>query len=261
VDHLPEAPGVYTFVGATAQPLYVGKSLNLRERIRSHFYADSRNANDARLVAEVHALEIENTAGEFGALVREMQAIKRIGPLHNIALRKRESVCFIKPVEPGHTPRILKLSDLPDGDPLRESELYGPFGSRASARAALAAVSKSQRLCDRASGLWAREGACFSRQVNRCAGLCTGDESAQAHHARLLAGLAPMRFAAWPFDGPVVLTEHDPESGLTDQWIFDRWRAIESSGDSVFDPDLYKLLHRRIKRTPERFVPVDNSKI
>lgn len=260
LDKLPESPGVYTFVGATGQPLYVGKSLNLRERIRSHFYADSRNANDARLVAEVHALEIEATAGEFGALVREMQAIKRIGPLHNIALRKRESVCFIKPAEPGLTPRILKLSDLPDGDPVRESELYGPFGTRASARAALAAVGKSQHLCDRASGLWARDGACFSRQVNRCAGLCTGDETALTHHARLLAGLAPMRFAAWPFDGPVVLIERDPESGLVDQWIFDRWSAIESSGESSFDPDLYKLLRRRIKRTPERFFPVEPSK-
>jgi len=260
LDKLPESPGVYTFVGATGQPLYVGKALNLRERIRSHFYADSRNANDARLVAEVHALDINITAGEFGALVREMQAIKRIGPLHNIALRKRESVCFIKPVEPGQTPRILKLNDLPDGDPLKEPDLYGPFGSRASARAALAAVGKSQRLCDRASGLWARDGACFSRQVNRCAGLCTGDETAQAHHARLLAGLAPMRFASWPFNGPVMLTERDPESGLVDQWIFDRWRAIESTGESAFDPDLYKLLQRRIKRTPERFFPVDNSK-
>jgi DNA polymerase III subunit epsilon len=259
LDHLPESPGVYTFVGATGQPLYVGKSLNLRERIRSHFYADSRNANDARLVAEVHTLEVEHTAGEFGALVREIQTIKRNAPLHNIALRKRESVCFIKPAAPGLTPKILKLSDLPDSDPLQEPELYGPFGSRASARAALAAVSKSQRLCDRASGLWAREGACFSRQVNRCAGLCTGDESAQTHHARLLRGLAPMRFAAWPFSGPVVLTERDTESGLTDQWVFDRWRAIESNGESHFDPDLYKLLRRSIKRTPERFLYLGES--
>jgi hypothetical protein len=68
-----------------------------------------------------------------------------------------------------------------------------------------------------------------------------------------------MRFAAWPFNGPVVLTERDPESGLTDQWVFDRWRAIESNGESHFDPDLYKLLRRSIKRTPERFLYLGES--
>jgi DNA polymerase-3 subunit epsilon len=134
LEHLPESPGVYAFVGVTGQPLYVGKARNLRERVRGHFYADSRNANDARLAAEVRTIEIETTAGEFGALLREAARIKACVPLHNVALRRRKGICFIRPVDPGRPPAIALLSSLDNGDPLSCSDLYGPFSSRATAR-------------------------------------------------------------------------------------------------------------------------------
>jgi DNA polymerase-3 subunit epsilon len=256
LDALPESPGVYVFVGASGQPLYVGKARNLRDRVRAHFYADSRNANDARLVAEVHSLEVEQTAGEFGALLREMQRIKSCAPLHNVALRRRETTCFLQPGEPGRAPRIVRLADLPGGDPAAESgrhALYGPFGSRAGARAALSALGREHALCDRALGLWAREGPCFSRQVRRCAGLCSGHETPDAHHARLLAALEPLRFPRWPFEGTVVLTERDPDSGRLARLAFDRWCALGPQGPEPFDPDVFKLLRRRLQRTPDLF--------
>lgn len=256
LEALPESPGVYVFVGASGQPLYVGKARNLRERVRGHFYADSRNANDARLVAEVHALEIEPTAGEFGALLREMQRIKTCAPLHNVALRRRETTCFLRPDVPGRAPRIVPLADLVHADPLSEPGLAGPFGSRAGARATLAALGRTHRLCDRALGLSARDGACFSRQVHRCDGLCTGDESPETHHARLLEALLPLRFPEWPFSGPVALVERDADSGRIDRLAFDRWRALGPDGEEPFDPDVFKLLRRRIARGPQAFEPL-----
>jgi len=257
LDTLPECPGVYVFTGASGQPLYVGKARNLRERVRGHFYADSRNANDARLVAEVHHIEVEPAAGEFGALLREMQRIKSCAPLHNVALRRRETTCFLEPAEPGRPPRIVRLTELPDADPAAAGPLYGPFGSRASARAALAALGREHRLCDRALGLWARDGACFSRQVRRCAGLCTGDESPDTHHDRLLAALSTLRFPDWPFEGPATVSEHDPESGRSDRFVIDRWRVIGPDGPLDFDPDIFKLVRRRLlpgsgRREPRR---------
>ena len=256
LEALPESPGVYTFVGASGQPLYVGKARNLRERVRGHFYADSRNANDARLVAEVRDIEVETTAGEFGALLLEMQRIKGCAPLHNVALRRRETVCFLRAEAPGRPPRVVPLADLAGRDPLSEPELYGPFGSRASARAALSALGREHRLCDRGLGLWAREGACFTRQVRRCDGLCTGDESAESHHARLRVALEPLRFPRWPFDGPVALHERDPESGRSDRLLFDRWRALGPDGPAPFDPDVFKLLRRRVQRSPHALEPL-----
>ena len=67
--------------------------------------------------------------------------------------------------------------------------------------------------------------------------------------------MQPMRFPAWPFDGPVALTEHDPESGLIERHLFDQWRALSEEGLQPFDPDVYKLLKRTLSRSAHRFVP------
>ena len=54
-----------------------------------------------------------------------------------------------------------------------------------------------------------------------------------------------------------MLREHDPESGRSDRLAFDRWRAIGPEGPMPFDPDVYKLLRRRVQRMPEGFEPLD----
>lgn len=262
--HLPESPGVYTFLGAGGQALYIGKSRNLRSRVRAHFHGDSRHANDARLAAETHALHIEPAAGEFSALLREIHAISRYVPLHNVALRKRSAVWFVRPVQPGRTPAFFALpsgclgpgTPSPSASPahgLGTEPLYGPFSSRASARNALAQAGRSHNLCDAALGLWRGGGPCFARQLRRCAGLCEQIEAPESHQARLLAALAPMRFPPWPFDGPVQRTEYDSDSGQTDRMIFDHWSEVIDGQHQAFDLHVFRLLHRHISRAPQQF--------
>jgi DNA polymerase-3 subunit epsilon len=59
LDRIPEAPGVYLFYGLNALPLYIGKSVNLRDRVASHFSSDYRSANDLRLSSEITRIEIQ----------------------------------------------------------------------------------------------------------------------------------------------------------------------------------------------------------
>ena len=109
---LPDEPGVYVLRGVNDLPIYVGKAKNLRERVFAHFYADSRNANDARLAAEVRSVSYEETAGEFSALLREIDWIRQSTPLHNVALRKRADCCFIELID-ADDPRQLGNALLP----------------------------------------------------------------------------------------------------------------------------------------------------
>jgi len=74
LDSIPEAPGVYRFYGLIRFPFTLGKSINLRERVAAHFSSDYRSANDLRLSTEITRIEIEETAGELGALLREFTA-------------------------------------------------------------------------------------------------------------------------------------------------------------------------------------------
>ncbi len=196
LDALPEAPGVYLFYGLNALPLYIGKSTNLRERVGAHFSSDYRSATDLRLSAEIRRIEFEETAGEIGALLREAALVKSMLPAHNHALRRKaESGVLELPDAPG-PPRFVPAASVEPGE---LAGRYGPFSSKRQAREALRTLAAEHALCWKALGLEKRLGPCFARQVKRCAGACVGAESAEAHHARLAAALAPLAIPRWPY--------------------------------------------------------------
>lgn len=283
---LPDEPGVYVFRGVNDLPIYVGKASNLRERVFAHFYADSRSGNDARLTAEVRRVSYEETPGEFSALLREIEWIRKTSPLHNIALRRRETAGFVALVDPPADPvgqegaatataATAAAADRASGgapstglmrpawryvplagfDPRRPAGLHGPFSSRQRAREALAAIGREHRLCDFALGSSQGNRACFSFQVGRCLGLCCGRESARDHHRRLAAALAPLAFTAWPFRGPIEFVDEAPARRLVSRWQFDQWCLIDADHRDrrPFDLDIYRLLKRTLARRPEAF--------
>ncbi len=89
IDALPHAPGVYLFYGLNEHPIYIGKSIDLRARVAGHFNSEYRAPRELRLSQEIHRLEWEETAGEFGALLRESELIKTRLPAHNVASRRK----------------------------------------------------------------------------------------------------------------------------------------------------------------------------
>ena len=258
LTQLPEAPGVYRFYGLNALPLYIGKSINLRERVAAHFSSDYRGANDLRLSAEITRIEFEQTAGELGALLREAQLIKTLLPAYNQRLRRRREMVALALAEEPQPPEYVPAAAI---DPGTLHGLYGPFGSRASARATLRAIATDARLCWSALGLERRTGACFARQVHRCAGVCVGAETREAHAARLREALAPHAMRDWPYPGMVAVRETDITGERTDLHVFRNWcwlgtvrddaaltALIDAPPRAEFDLDVYKLLVKRLPR-------------
>jgi DNA polymerase III subunit epsilon len=267
---LPEGPGVYVFFGVNDLPLYVGKSVQLRDRVRAHFSSDHMSANDARLALEIRRIEYEETAGELGALIRESQWIKSATPLTNRALRRNDDAVFVRLGEPGRPPERIRVDEV---DWESVEILYGPYSSRQRVKVVLEELAAGQFLCWQLLGL--QRGtvpgqACFARQLKRCPGGCVGLESAAEHHARLEAALEGNRFPKWPFAGPALIAESHPERDWTAWHLIDRWRhlgvarhpdgvaaLLANPGPAVFDIDVYKLLKRHWERHPEAFLPVD----
>ena len=95
IDALPHAPGVYLFYGLNEHPIYIGKSVDLRARVASHFNSEYRAPRELRLSQEIHRLEWEETAGEFGALLRESELIKTqiAGAQRCVATQARTRCC------------------------------------------------------------------------------------------------------------------------------------------------------------------------
>jgi DNA polymerase-3 subunit epsilon len=258
LDALPEAPGVYLFYGLNALPLYIGKSRNLRERVGAHFSSDYRSSTDARLSAEIRRIEFEETAGEIGALLRESALVKALMPAHNHALRRKaESGVLELDAEPG-VPRFVPAAAV---EAAELAGRYGPFTSKRAARDALRHLAREHRLCWSALGLERRAGPCFARQVRRCAGACVGEETMDAHHARLREALAPLAVPPWPYLGLAAIRERALLGERTDVHVLRDWcwlgtardegelgRLVEAPPRPVFDADIAKLLMRTLAR-------------
>lgn len=80
-ERVPRAPGVYLFLGADGELLYVGKATNLRTRLRS--YTRARKPKLVRLVASVHTVRWECFATEERAYARETELLRGLRPRFN----------------------------------------------------------------------------------------------------------------------------------------------------------------------------------
>jgi len=236
LDALPEAPGVYLFYGDNPLPLYIGKSVNLRDRVAAHFSSDWRSETDLRLSQEIRRIDFEETAGELGALLREATLVKSRMPAHNRALRRKaESGVLV--LRDGAGPAYVPAAAV---DAAALAGGYGPFASRAGAREALRAAAAEHRLCWRRLGLERRPaGPCFQRQLRRCNGACVGEEDAATHDARLAQALAPLRIPRWPWPGIALVREKSPFSERTDVHAIRDWCWLGSARD---DGELFALL-------------------
>jgi DNA polymerase III subunit epsilon len=89
IEQIPSGCGVYVFYGDDGLPLYVGRSVRLRQRVRSHLTGPRRSAKDQRLAQLIRRVEWTATGGEVGALLAEARSIARLSPAHNRAARVR----------------------------------------------------------------------------------------------------------------------------------------------------------------------------
>lgn len=83
IDTAPAGCGVYAFYGEADTPLFVGRSVRLRQRVRAHLVGERRSAREVRLAQQVRRVEWRATGGELGALLAEAQWIATLRPANN----------------------------------------------------------------------------------------------------------------------------------------------------------------------------------
>ncbi len=257
LENLPEAPGVYRFFGSGNSLLYVGKSVNLRTRVLSHFSGDHRSHKGMRLAQQVERIEWTETAGELGALLLEARQIRELLPILNRRQRRSRSLCSLR-LEPAAEDFARPRTTLLKGfEAARLDDLYGLFRTPKEAEKLLRSLVDEQGLCARVLGLEKGTGACFSHQLKKCRGACVGREPAALHNARLFQALAALRVRSWPFRGRVGLRESNPDRQRTEIHLLDNWCHLGTAGSEAelaellerpaaidFDLESYKILSR-----------------
>ncbi|SUX28072.1 Excinuclease cho [Cedecea davisae] len=245
LDGLPRQPGVYVFHGESdVMPLYIGKSVNIRTRVMSHF----RTPDEAPLLRQSRRITFTRTAGELGALLLEARMIKEQQPLFNKRLRRNRQLCSLS--LQGDIPQVVYAKDV---DFSRQPGLYGLYANRRAALQILQQLADEHQLCYGLLGLepLSKGRACFRSALKRCAGACCGRETHEDHHSRLLMALEQVRLICWPWKQAVAIVESGPE--LTQYHIIDHWfylgsveqleqaRTLRQPPDG-FDNDGYKIL-------------------
>ncbi len=232
LDAIPHAPGVYLFHGLNPHPIYIGRSIDLRDRVGSHFTNDHRHDRELRIAQEVRRIEWETCAGEFGTRLREWRLIGERLPAHNQALRRQSGQIALRLGDDGR-PVFVKPAALEAlllaGDHAGYARHAGPFGNRAAARRWLMAEAPARGLCLAVLGLEKRsrpDAPCFNRQLGKCAGACTGEQPADAHRAAVEALLAGRALPAWPFAHDLFFAVEfgaHPAAPAREVQVFDRW--------------------------------------
>ena len=185
-DGLPRSPGVYLFRDARGELLYVGKSNDVRARVRSYFYGDDRKKVQ-RLLDEVRSVEaIETPGGEIEALVVEARLIRASEPPYNRRGTTWRRSCYLK-LDPSEAYPRLKVVRNADDD---GATYLGPFGTDAAARLAKQAIEEIVpiRRCTTAMRATTRFAPCALADIGRCAAPCDGRTDPE-RYGELVGGL------------------------------------------------------------------------
>ncbi|MCU1593223.1 MAG: polymerase epsilon subunit [Frankiales bacterium] len=189
-DALPHLPGVYLFRDAQGRVLYVGKSRDLRSRVRNYFTASEMRTRMAEMVGIAERVDPVVCATELEAEVRELRLIAEHRPRYNRRSKFPEKVSWVKlTVEP--FPRLSLVRRV-----LEDGAVYlGPFSSNRTAELVMAAVHEAipLRQCSKKLSPRIPSSACVLAEMGRCGAPCLvgQGESVEAYevHARAFTAL------------------------------------------------------------------------
>ena len=256
LNEIGNIPGVYIFKDDIGQPLYVGKSVTLKNRIMSHFRDTS--ARELKISQNVHHVETVPTGSELAALVLESKLVKELQPLFNRQLRRVSKYAMLfKQETDGYNTVAIKLGSIDDSTDL--SNVYGMYETRTKAKRKLEELTKTFQLCPKLMGLENAKNACFSYSLGRCKGACIGEEQPDSYNRRFEIALEYTKVEQWPYGGPVTI----PINTTGERVILNNWMIhgyIDQNGERIydelepnFDVDEYKII-RRFLRANRAFV-------
>jgi excinuclease ABC subunit C len=184
VARFPENPGVYIMKNGAGLPIYIGKAVNLRSRVRSYFldtHAD--RAQIPLMLQQLEKIDWIATNTEAEALILEANLIRQHRPPYNIDLRDDKHYPYLKVTLQEPFPRLLVVRRIEkDG-----ARYFGPYTDVSSMRRLVVFAKRIFKLCD-CTQVW-RQGKtsrpCLNYSMHRCSGACAGKITPEAYRAQV----------------------------------------------------------------------------
>ena len=187
-DRLPALPGVYYFLNANGNVIYVGKAINIKKRIAGHFTGDAREWSRSKIRNEIHHITYELTGNELIALILESQEIRRLWPKYNHAQKFRVEEWGVFDYEDRNGYLRFSVNIVTRG-----ARPLVRFSTKGEAWNFLWEKVRDYELCPKLCGLQLSKGLCFDYQSGGCHGACMGVESVKIYNARVEQAIRAFR--------------------------------------------------------------------
>ena len=186
---LPRKPGVYIMRDDKDVILYVGKAINLHNRVRSYFRENiGRGPAIDQMVSLIARFEYIVTDSELEALVLENNLIKENSPKYNTLLKDDKTYPYIKVTVGEDYPRILFSRTMKKD----KSRYFGPYTSATAVKDTIELLNKLYQLrtCNRVlprdTGL---ERPCLNYHIKQCLAPCQGYVSKEEYRQQVAGAL------------------------------------------------------------------------
>lgn len=161
---IPEGPGVYLYKNVGKKVIYVGKAINLRNRVKSYFVGKSRRNDD--LVKNIDKIETVTIKTELEALLLEARLIKQYHPKYNIIQKDNKRYLYVAITEDEY-PRII-LTRQPENE-TNLTDWFGPFPSSYVLKEILRMIRRVFPYCS--DKRCRPEAPCFYYRIKLCPGV------------------------------------------------------------------------------------------
>lgn len=256
IAELPDSPGIYYLYDAERALLYIGKSVNIRTRVISHFHATHTTGSDMRLWQETKHIETRVTGSDLGASLLELDQIKTLSPLYNRRSRRARGLWYLVKKPGSYFSFVLEKTV--SVTELEEENVYAVFKDKHQAKKMLGHLMEEHRFCPKTFGLEKGTGPCFPYQLGTCSGACVGNVKAKQYNALLEMVFVRRKVKLWPFSGPILLM-CSRDGARKDFFLIDHWRlqkACVSTEEGLeplfplskplFDYEVYRLLSKEM---------------
>jgi excinuclease ABC subunit C len=166
INKAPEEPGVYLFKDSKKQYVYIGKAVNIKNRLKNHYQQLKVDPKERKIFKESSSIEWIITKSDYEAFVLENELIKQYKPKYNVRLKSGSSYPMLVITDEEYpTVKISrKFGEI-------KGEYFGPFLPARTARAMKELIHKlfKLRTCD---PLPKRSLVCFDYHLGLCSGPC-----------------------------------------------------------------------------------------
>ena len=238
---LPDSPGCYLMKDASGEIIYVGKAVNLKNRVRSYFRDTAHTPKVAAMIAHIDDFDILLCETDLEALILECNLIKLHKPYYNILLKDDKHYPYLKVDMRQPFPRLELCRKMEkDG-----AKYFGPYIGANAVRQVIEAVRDvfPIRSCKQVLPPKSPKRPCMNYDIGRCLAPCAG-KCTEETYREMMEGV--LSFLGGDYDGVLKKLKKDMEEAAA-ALRFEKAAAIR---DKI--RDVQGLMERQIALRTDR---------